>query len=790
MPQLIAVVHLSDTVEQNGKFEVQLELSAAFDNPYDYDQVAVSAVFTGPGGVEKSVDGFFMQAYELNTADGALTPDGRGGFRVRFAPDRTGEWAYRLSVTDRHGTVWSEERSFSCMAAVTPENRGFVRAGATNYLQFDNGEQYIPVGENIAWPVGNAYLDYRDWLTALRANGGNYFRLWHAHWGLGIEWRAGWRDFEGLRRYHQPNGRYQDWLFDFCAENGIYIMLCLQHHGQVSSRVNPNWVDSPYNAANGGPCANTWEFFTDEVALAHTRNRLRYIVARWGYARSIMAWELFNEVDWTDDYEAHRDAVSAWHIDMAAYLKSIDPYDRLVTTSYAYSNREPLVWAGPDIDITQTHFYLNTSNIERTLAGDTRFYLDQYGKPTLNGEFGLGPYPELSNADADGIHLHNGLWGALFGGGLGTAMSWWWDSYVHPRNLYYHFAPVAAIAREIPLHDADMRPAVAYVQGAPGDLVLPPTLDWGIVGDDTIYIDENGMIEPENPGLGIFLYGSQWNTEFRSPPTFSVYYPVAGTFTVRTNMESGVGPRLAIFLDGERVLDEAAGVNQSYTVEVPPGRHYITVDNPGIDWITIASYTFAGAGAGVDAYVLKGQDRSTSAGWVLNHAYNHVDIAEKGPPDPVIGAQLLVEEVEDGGYTVFWYDCLTGAPAGATPARAVNGRLAIDLPELYWDLAFLAVSNPTALPLAVQGPAFELYPNPAAPGSTLTLSKVSATKTPSKLALLDAAGKVVRLLSASSTREEKGGLQVALPADLPGGLYWLLLESEGSVGSRPVVVAP
>lgn len=40
----------------------------------------------------------------------------------------------------------------------------------------------------MAWQNNNAYLNYKSWLEMLIENGGNFFRLWHAHWGLGIEW--------------------------------------------------------------------------------------------------------------------------------------------------------------------------------------------------------------------------------------------------------------------------------------------------------------------------------------------------------------------------------------------------------------------------------------------------------------------------------------------------------------------------------------------------------------------------------------------------------------------------
>ncbi|MBK6932281.1 MAG: DUF5060 domain-containing protein [Saprospirales bacterium] len=419
-PVITAVETTTPTVEQWGKFELRITVAANWSNPYDYDDIRVSAIFTGPGGQTHQAEGFFMQDYSLNTQTGALTPAGPGGFRLRFAPDQAGAWTCQLSCTNASGTGNYPEQSFTAIPPGTPQNKGFVRSNQTNYLQLDDGTAYIPVGENIGWQNGNAYLDFNKWVTKLADNGGNFFRLWHCSWGLGIEWRNGDSGYAGLRKYKQTNAFYQDWLFDYCSQRGVYVMLCLHHHGQVSSQVNPNWNESPYNSANGGPCANTWDFFTNPAARAHVKNRLRYVLARWGYARSILAWELFNEVDWTDQFAQRNDDVADWHGEMSTFLKQTDPYQHLVTTSYAQDFYDPQTWNQLDIDFTQTHYYINTPNMERVLAAGARKYLGDFGKPTLNGEFGLNtPNASLTATDPDGIHLHNSLWATLFSGGMG-----------------------------------------------------------------------------------------------------------------------------------------------------------------------------------------------------------------------------------------------------------------------------------------------------------------------------------------------------------------------------------
>lgn len=780
-PQIHGAAVLTPVVEKYGKFEAGISLTAAFTNPYDYEQVSLRGAFISPSGAVKEVDGFYMQDYILNETTGNLTPSGAGEFRLRFAPDETGVWRFTATVTDATGTASSEEILFQCTEITSSANHGFLRTGQSNYLRFDDGSPYIAIGENMAWQNNNAYLNYKSWLGSLSGNGGNFIRLWHAHWGLGIEWSNG-NGFQGLRRYKQTNCYYQDWLFDYCAENGVYIMLALQHHGPVSTQVNPNWNESPYNLANGGPCHNTLQFFTNEEARAHTKNRYRYILARWGYARSILCWELFNEVHWTDDFQANKDLVAAWHFEMAAFLKSIDPNSHIITTSYGDDFTDENVWSHPDFGFTQTHIYINTPNIERALAHGNRAFLGEFDKPTLNGEFGLGGTASLANQDPDGIHLHNCLWGGLFSGALGAAMTWWWDNYVHPRDLYFHFSGISLIAGEIPFHSQFLSPAPAYVTGAPGDLVLTPSLGWGGIGEDEIAIGENGQVLPEGAALGQFLYGSQWNTQYRSPPTFNVNYPVSGAFTVNTGPEAGANPRIAIWLDGNLLLNQPAAPNSSYAISLPPGQHSIKVDNTGTDWITIASYVFEGIGSQVDAYLLVSESKTMAAGWALNNYYNHSYVISHGPPEPAPPSTAVLQGFQDGQYAVRWYNPLTGSLYGGAQAVAAAGALEIPLPPFLWDVAFVVDDSPVAVEDVRRNLEFGVYPNPARAGEPVRLDWPGNESFSGRVALLAMDGREVRAFDSSNG-------PFSLPDGLPEGLYWVKLESGGRTGMQPLVLS-
>lgn len=775
-PILQNILGHQDQIVQYEKMEWQVQLAAAFTNPFDYTQVSLQGIFISPDGDTVQVDGFFMQDYTLTSvASGAIVPKDQGGFRLRFAPYKPGLWHYFLRLTDQSGQAVSPVQSFTCKGSM---HSGFIRRLNDRYLGFEDGSMFIPVGENMGWHQSNPYTDYRLWLGDLRGHGGNFYRLWQCHWGLGLEWRPG-QGYEGLRRYHQANSYYLDQLFEYSDDQGLYLMWALQHHGQVSTQVNPNWSESPYNQANGGSCTNTWDFFTQSAARDHTINRYRYILARWGHHRCIAAWELFNEVDWTDDFVNRRKEVAEWHTSMSHFLRSADPYGHLITTSFAQDHYDPQVWQDAQIDFTQTHYYPQVSNPEKVLAAGVKKYALDFGKPTLNGEFSITTSGhDLSTIDRQGIHVHNGMWASLFSGSCGVGLSWWWDSYIAPNNLYYHFEGISKLAPQ--LIEADFQPVSTTVQGAPADLTLNPSVGWAGKADTLFNISSNSANDTK-ARLGQYLYGSVWNTQYRQPPAFEVDLEQASQLHVTTGAQTGQAARLAFWLDGVKMSDQAAQINQTYTLAIPAGKHRIVVDNTGTDWITIKAYTFSGLGSQVDAYVLANTQANRAAGWILNTSYNHDYLRTQGMPLAVTNAQLSIEGVKKGSYRLDWFNSLTGVLISSSHVDADQAGLTIIIPDLRWDLVFALQETTVATPkLDKRQLSFEVYPNPAREGF-FYLRWDMPLGPRVQVSISDQLGREV------SHQVYVSSAQVIKAPSVPG-LYWVTISYDGAVLTKALIV--
>lgn len=452
-----AILSLADNLQDGSmaafeKLEIRAELAARVNNPYDPEEIEVNGLFTDPEGKVYRIPGFYFQPFR-RTVEGdreVYTPTGEPDWRVRFTPMRPGDWTYRLSVRQGADEVLSEAVPFK----VRPGNRpGFVRVapGGTGYFVFDDGRPFIPIGSNVAWYDGRGMLAYEYWFKRMAENGANYARIWLAPWGFAPEWLD-----TGLGNYQnrQRQAWQLDYLFELAEKHGIYIMLCLTNHGQFSRSTNPEWDQNPYNVANSGFLQEPAKFLTDPRAKDLFRRKLRYIVARWGYSPNLFSWEWFNEVNLTSGLSDDALLVP-WMEEMNAYLKSLDPYGHLVSNSFSSSIRgdEPH-WTTGAVDYLQIHQYnqYNWSMIWYQYLQDIRRVSS---KPVLIGEYGL----QTGVIDPKGIHFHEGLWAGIFTGAAGSGMLWWWDTYIEPNDLYYHFKGVSSFFAGERLHEGRLKPA-------------------------------------------------------------------------------------------------------------------------------------------------------------------------------------------------------------------------------------------------------------------------------------------------------------------------------------------
>ncbi len=435
------------------KLEFDLITSVRAHNPFDPNQIEINVRFTSPQGDVMEVPAFFY------------SHDGRQGWRARFSPTVEGEW--RAQPWLRKPFAFAGEPVTFQVSPPLPDSHGFLRVDRRNprYLAFDDGTPFFAIGLNLAWWSADPVGDYRRWFGALQANGANTARIWMAPQSFSLEWRD-----TPLGDYtaRMDRAHYLDQVFEMAEARGIYIQLTLLDYSQFSLNVYPLWHENPYNAANGGPCARPRDFATDPAARALFKQRLRYIAARWAYSTHLLAWEWWNEVDFTE--MAETELLRRWIEEMTATLRAHDPYRHLVTTSYSVPG-DPHIWNMPEIDVVQRHEYIGEdARWFKPVDGGRAFFQhmkDVASKPVMIGEFAATFTLEQPNAlTREGIQFHNGLWAATFNGFAGAAMYWWWDTLVEPAGLWSHYSGLSTFLRGEDLARYAPTPVVASEQDA------------------------------------------------------------------------------------------------------------------------------------------------------------------------------------------------------------------------------------------------------------------------------------------------------------------------------------
>jgi hypothetical protein len=464
---------LSPRGRTHERFETAGNVWGDFSNRFDPAQVRLDGEFIAPDGGTLVVPGFYTQGFTRALVGGneKLTRRGKPHWRVRMTPTQPGSWQWRWVATTPHGSAATAWECFD-VDPPAPDRHGFLRRSPLDgrYLRFDDGTPYVAIGENLGWYDARGTFAYDDWFAKLAAQGVNHVRLWMPSWAFGIEWITRAQDGSlastSLGNYTERLDRawQLDQVMEAAERHGIAVMLSIQNHGAFSLTSNSEWADSPYNAANGGPLDVPTAFFTDPTARELFQRRLRYLVARWGYATNLLAWELWNEVDLV----GKGPSVETWHVEMANALRDLDPYDHLISTSRAQSALASY-WGLPQIDFTQVHHYSFPFGLD--LPDTVDHWMRSYGtafpgKPRLLAEYGVdyrGPAETLA-LDPESIGFHQGLWIGLLAGGFGTGMSWWWDNLVDPQDLYFHFGPVASFVEGVAFDQqnfAVIRPPVA-----------------------------------------------------------------------------------------------------------------------------------------------------------------------------------------------------------------------------------------------------------------------------------------------------------------------------------------
>ncbi len=680
-PVFTSVSANSATVSKYQKFELTVNLTASYSNPYDFNQINLKCKFTSPTGLVYHVDGFYYQAFNMPQPNN-LVAVGSPDWRVRFAPNEAGTWSYLLTCTDINGTTAYPVGQMQCTASAL---RGFIHPAANNQFVYDDGGKFFGIGTNLGWTEwSQGFTIYEDWINELGENGGNFTKIVMAPWSFEPEWQE-----TGTGNYSSRQNRAWalDWIYEHLANNGIYCQLNIMIHDVMKPANTPGWNQNPYNLANGGPCNEPQNFLVNTTAKSLFQRKIRYIMARWGYSPYTAAWEILSEADNTGVYNDFRTQTVNWLNEMSAFTKSADIRNRPISSGFAIPEHDADYWNSASTTFTQMHIYTLIPDLEIKIYNYSKDYLAKYNKPAIVGEFSLAYTPEeVFQNDPTGITFHNTLWASALSGTASTALSWWWNSYLYPNGLFAHFAPLSTfleqvnfpaqnVVYETPLCTANVNTTLDIFPAFGTTLQKAP--------ENNFIISPNGSIVPNETNLGKFLYGYFFNS-YRNPPTFTVNFTKPGEFTVYTGANVSLS-KIKIWLDGVNKVNNTASANAYYTISVPAGQHTIFVENTGNGIMEIAKYRLLNYAPVLRSFIARNSDHAI--GWMQNRKYNWEYINQNGTPPPVTGGTINLQNFTKGVYKVDWFNTSGNFDSTLTVLNS-TGNIAINSPQIIWDGAY------------------------------------------------------------------------------------------------------
>lgn len=435
-------------------------------NPFLEWEIRVETVYETPEGQELTMDAFYFESFdskmknfyppkngigysddEYRNMGQYIKKEGEFMFRSRIAPNTEGEWKCRVNVYRADSVISSDQIKFNVKSS---EREGFLTTGENGRFLERDGRSFYPVGCNMPWPQTSDKLDpdlfdkmkgrlwngkiealteayksvyvlprvydkYRAYMKEYAEGGMNSFRTIMYPTGTEIEW-------EELGDYSKRMTQaYElDRILALAEQEDVVLFWNLQIHytfqyAQHAYGANWTWdrtmngYDFCYKSLLKSD--DPLEFFSNEEAKKYYKQRLRYILSRWGYSANIGVFELFSEIsnvgtkeaDHNDYYRTddHWRLYRDWQLEMAEYIKSkYNGQIHLLTGSFAGEKIErDDVYESEFMDIMSSNIYnFGTSS-------GAQFWIDKLAKRQLNENGESGNSYTLPGGDPNRINI-------------------------------------------------------------------------------------------------------------------------------------------------------------------------------------------------------------------------------------------------------------------------------------------------------------------------------------------------------------------------------------------------
>lgn len=492
-------VHLTDTIYSQIANFINENNRTSKINPFNPEDIDIFAEFKSPNSPNvKRINAFYFEDFKRNTAskkfeDWSWSKINSGTkFRIRFMPDQIGKWSFIVYIKLKNQTQTQlGPYEFSVRES---DKKGFVKVASNNrYLEL-GGKSFLPIGQNLPkatcyfakdslgnitddpflcstcpcagieeWCSTNkgfpmypkVYMSYLEELERFKKAGGNYYRFMIFPHNYEIE-------YEKLGNY--ASRQNIAWEMDRLIEKSENLDLKVHFnmmYGYPLSKAHygvESWDWYSNNEKDKGYCyqaelnlTEPIEFLTNELAKKHYKNKIRYIIARWGYSTSIAMFELINEIN--NKFQEYPLEMYAWHNEMAQFIKEeLGHNEHILTVNY--DGTRPEIEKGdesfkiPYLDVI-THNCHRASIHRSNLQSLTKLYRE-INKPLIFSEIGTGDL-EIEKCDNQTEWIKD-LWAVIFSGTASAGLNW---NEQHNFKLWEHYKAVENFTKEIDFNEFD-----------------------------------------------------------------------------------------------------------------------------------------------------------------------------------------------------------------------------------------------------------------------------------------------------------------------------------------------
>ena len=170
--------------------------------------ITVNAIFTDPQGNSFTQPAFYYQEFQDQVKGNKewFYPTNHFSWKVRFSPNKSGTWRYKITVTDSSGSSQSAETALSVNESTS---KGFLKVSPNDarYFEYDDGTYFPALGYNLNGndlDSVNPVIGNESKLQIMQQNGIELSRVWISQFSIYGEAYGKWDSPNPVHQTQEP----------------------------------------------------------------------------------------------------------------------------------------------------------------------------------------------------------------------------------------------------------------------------------------------------------------------------------------------------------------------------------------------------------------------------------------------------------------------------------------------------------------------------------------------------------------------------------------------------------